>query len=123
MAKKVSKATKINVALLREIGTSTDPRVTQADGVPLVNAGLIEVNTADIVDNKAAARLTDAGKQYLNNVDSPNNQESASKPMFGIISAKVEVPKSNRGNRKGAGAPTQYPFADMEVGQTFFVPD
>src|SRR4051812_41538095 len=120
MAKKASKATEINVALLREIANGNEQfPVSQADGLPLVNAGLIQVDTERVTaDGKAPSRLTDAGKQYLNNVDSPNNQESASKPMFGIISAKVAVPKSNRGNRKGAGAPTQYPFADMAVGQT-----
>lgn len=124
MAKKASKAVEINVAVLRAISNAPDGigRVTQAEGTPLIAAGLIQVNTQDIVDDKAAARLTDEGKQYLSNVSNPT-QESASKPMFGIITANVEIPKSNRGNRKGAGAPTQYPFAEMQVGNTFFVPD
>ncbi len=125
MAKKL-KATEVNVAVLREIANAPDGigRVTQADGVPLSNAGLIEVNTSDIIDGKAAARATDAGKQYLQNVDNPQaNKESAGKPMYGIQKIKINIPPSQRGNKKGAGAPSQYNFADMDVGDWFFVPD
>lgn len=123
MAKK-SKGTNVNVALLTAIANgNASYRVTKDEGVPLVTAGLIEVNTGDVdAEGKAPARITEAGSKYLSEVNS-NNQESASKPMYGIIPVKVEIPASKRGNRKGAGAPTQYPFAEMQVGQTFFVPD
>ena len=126
MAKKANKGVTVNVAVLQAVmaanEANTDGRVTQEEGIPLLEQGLIIVNKADVVEGKAAARITDAGKQYLSNLNSPT-QESASKPMFDIIQAKVVIPASQRGNRKGAGAPTQYPFADMAVGDTFFVPD
>lgn len=125
MAKK-PKGAEVNVAVLRAIANAVDGigRVSQADGVPLSTAGLIEVNTADIVEGNAAARLTDAGKQYLSNVDNPEaNKESSGKPMYGIQKIKITIPVSQRGNKKGAGAPSQYNFAEMDVGDWFFVPD
>lgn len=120
MAKKASKGVAINVAVLTAIANAADGvgRVSQADGVPLVNEGLIEVNTNDVdTEGKALARVTDKGKQYLSNLNSGTNE---SKPMFGIMK-NVPIPESKRGNRKGAGAPTQYPFETMEVGDSFFV--
>lgn len=120
MAKK-PKATTVNVALLNAIATAEAQggfgRVTKPEADSL--AGLIEVNPSDIVDDKAAAKLSEAGKQYLNNLNNPT-QESAGKPMYGIIT-NAKLPPSNRGNRKGAGAPTIYPFADLPVGGSFFV--
>lgn len=120
---KNSKAIKVNVAILNAIANASDGvgRVTQAEAAPLLamNPALIEVNTADIVDDKAAARLTDAGKQYLSNLSTETNKD---KPMYGIIKG-VTIPPSQRGNRKGAGAPTVYPFATMEIGDSFFVPN
>lgn len=118
MAKK-AKTTQVNVAVLMAIANAGDNgRVSQADGVPLVDKGFIEVNTGDVdAEGKALARVTDAGKQYLANLNSGTNE---SKPMFGVMD-NVPIPESKRGNRKGAGAPTQYPFESMTVGQTFFV--
>lgn len=125
MAKKATtKATAVNVILLTAIGSAsaeTPYRVTQAEGTPLLDAGLILVNTNDVVDGKAVAVLTDAGRQYLANINNPT-QENKAKLMYGIMT-NVAIPPSNRGNRKGAGAPTVYPFADLPVGGTFFVPD
>lgn len=123
MAKRPAKSV-VSVALLRNIAAGTEGnwyRVSQEEAKQ--HESLIEVNTADIAEGKAAARLSEAGKQYLANVENPINSESAGKPMYGIIQAKVTIPASKRGNRKGAGAPTQYPFETMNVGDTFFVPD
>jgi hypothetical protein len=122
MAKR-PKAVTVNVALLNAIATAEAQggfgRVTkpEADGL----AGLIMVDPSDIVEDKAAARLSDEGKQYLSNLNNPT-KESTGKPMYGIITNAV-IPPSNRGNRKGAGAPTVYPFATMEIGHSFFVPN
>ncbi len=124
MAKK-PKATSINVALLAALaaGENRTGRVTQAEGVPLLDLKLIEVNINDVdAEGKALARVTDTGMTYLTNAQNPTTSENASKPMFGIMKGVV-IPPSQRGNRKGAGAPTQYPFADMEIGDSFFVPD
>src|SRR4051812_48107692 len=110
MAKKPAKVS-VNVALLNVLAAAEAAgsfgRVTQEEAKTV--EGLIEVNTADVVDNKAAARLSEAGKQYLSNL---NTGEKKDKPMYGIMT-NVPIPASNRGNRKGAGAPTVYPFADL----------
>lgn len=121
MAKKPSNKSVVNVALLTALagGDNRTGRVTQAEGIPLLEAGLIEVDKTNIVEGAALAHVTDAGMQYLENLNKP---EEKSKPMFGIMKG-VSIPVSQRGNRKGAGAPTQYPFADMEIGDSFFVPD
>lgn len=124
MAKKPAKSSAVNVILLTAIASAPDAtpyRVTKAEGTPLLEAGLIVVDTSDIVDDKAAAKITEAGKTYLTNSANPT-QETQGKPMYGII-ANAIVPPSNRGNRKGAGAPTVYPFADLPVGGAFFVPN
>ena len=114
MAKK-AKAVTVNVALLQAIASGVTTRVTQAEATSL--EGLIEVNIGDIENEKALARVSEAGTAYLSNLNSGKEKE---KPMFGIIKGVV-LPLSNRGNRKGAGAPTVYPFATMEVGDSFFV--
>lgn len=118
MAKKASKATSVNVALLTAIANAPQ-YVSKDDGLGLYQAGFITVDAANAnPQGEALATITDAGKQYLTNLNQPEN---ASKPMFGIMK-NVAIPASKRGNRKGAGAPTQYPFETMEVGDTFFVP-
>jgi len=121
MAKK-AKVVSVNVLLLTAIASSTEAmpyRVTQAEAASL--EGLIEVNTGDIVEGKALARVTPEGQEYLNKINNPT-EESKGKPMYGIMT-NVPIPASNRGNRKGAGAPTVYPFAGLPVGGTFFVPN
>lgn len=120
MAKKV-KATAVNVALLNAI--SNDPRgfvfASKSDGLTSLQAGLIDVDMSSVdAGGNAAVRLTDAGKQYLQNMSNP---EKANKPMFEIIT-NAAIPASKRGNRKGAGAPSQYPLDQMEVGNTIFIP-
>lgn len=120
MAKK-KPATQVNVALLNAI--SNDPRgyvyASKEDGLTSFQAGLITVDTANNDANgNSAVSLTDAGKQYLVNSVNP---EKANKPMFEIIT-NAAIPPSKRGNRKGAGAPSQYPLDQMQVGNTIFIP-
>jgi len=116
MAKKPKSST-INVAFLEAIGSGEITHISQPDGQPLVDhsPALIQVNTGDLDENGAAAcRLTEAGKAYIAGGAAP---VAASK--YEIITGAV-LPPSKRGNR-GGGAPTQYPFDALEVGQTFFV--
>ena len=93
------------------------------DAKALVQAGYIEVNK-DMVDpednTKVAARVTDAGVQYLNSQG--QNPNEGKKPMsnYEVQSGGFEAPKAKRGGG-GAGAPSKYPFATMEVGAFFFV--
>jgi hypothetical protein len=122
MAPRNKKST-VNVALLNAIAAATEldgegnkiGRITQEEHATIKD--FVVVNPSNVVDGKAAVMLNDAGKQYLANLTNP---QAASKPMYGII-ANAVIPASKRGNRKGAGAPTQYPFDTLEVGQAFFV--
>lgn len=113
----------MNIELLRAIANATAANtvvyVSQADAVPLMNDKLISVdgNQADPNDNtKRAARITDAGVEYLNK----QNNKPASTSHFAVQSG-IELPKAQRRGGGGSGAPSKYPFDSMEVGQFFFV--
>lgn len=98
-------------------------RVSQANGLPLLNANppLIEVNVDDVVADEAQARLTDAGTVYLGLYPAKAAAKEAPKTSpFEIITGAV-LPPNKRGGG-GGGAPTIYPFDKLEIGQTFFVP-
>lgn len=124
MAKKPA-APKFDVAVLADI--QARGAVTKDNALPLLNANppLIAVDTDSINgDGEAKATLTDAGTKYLADnqpkaASSASNGAAAVSP-YAIITNAV-LPPSKRGN-KGGGAPTQYPFDALEIGQTFFVP-
>jgi hypothetical protein len=128
MAKAAKKADKVNIKLLQAMAASTDTfYISKDDGLPLLtnDPALIEVNTAMTDANgNAAARLTEAGaKLVAGDKPAPTNEAAgeAPKPSPYAIIKNATLPPSKRGN-KGGGAPTQYPFADLEVGASFFVP-
>lgn len=110
----------LNVALLHAIGNGSVLRVTQEEGIPLIQQNLIEVNESDIVDGKAAVRLTQEGFNMIN-VESAvvSNGSAAVAANYAIIS-NAALPAAKRGGR--GGAPVQYPFDALEPGQSFFVP-
>lgn len=118
----MAKTPKINMTLLGTIAAATVAGgfhyVSQADGKPLLEAGLIEINTSmlDSAGN-AAARTTDAGAEKVKGAQAP---APAAAPNYGLIGGAVLPPARKRGG--GGGAPAQYPFASMEIGQSFFVP-
>lgn len=121
MAKKSGSV--VNLTLLAAINSGAVTRVSQADGVPLVNNNppLIEVNTTDVVDGLAAVRITDAGKAQLNG-STKAAVAASDTPIYAIISGFVPPVKVRKaGGRGGSGAPTIYPWATMEVGGSFFV--
>src|SRR5690606_6755274 len=93
--------------------------VTQEVGKPLIEMGLIEVNTNDIDENGAAlARLTQKGIESMGK-NTNTNTAAAAAPQFGVIKGAV-LPESKRGFGRTAGT-SKYPFATMEVGDSFFV--
>ncbi len=120
---------KLNVKLLSAIAAGTVTRVTQAEGKPLLDndPALIEVNTGDVVDGKALVRLTPAGQAMVVSASAPVVGGPSSGPVasngskYEVISGAA-LPPSKRGNKGGGGAPVQYPFDQMEIGQSFFVP-
>ena len=95
---------------------------------PLVEAGLVEINSAMVNEaGEIATRATQAGIESLDkgnsNADNTNSQTAATgktekvKTMFQIKKrSEVNVIKSARG-RQGA----QYPFDELEPGDCFFV--
>jgi hypothetical protein len=108
---KINKTVIAALTLIQQTG-----RATQAVGEPLVKMGLIEVNITDIdADGAAAARLTQKG---IDSMPTPKNANSNAS-SFALIDNAV-LPESKRGFGRAAGT-SKYPFADMNVGQTFFV--
>ncbi len=105
----------VKAALQKIIDTG---RVTQAEGEPLIKMGLIEVNTGDVDDNgAAAARLTSEGMSGMGNTNT--NAAVTTGSQFAVIKNAV-LPESKRGFGRKAGE-SKYPFATMEVGDSFFV--
>lgn len=100
--------------------------VSQTQGQPLLanQPPLIEINPS-ITDpsdpTKVACRALPAAKDWL---AAQANGVAAEAPKvvgnYGLITGAVLPPAKKRGNTSGSGAPTKYPFADMEVGAMFF---
>ena len=115
----------MNSAVLKQIIANDDAGVpsyvTAADGQPLAKSGYIEVNI-EVKDpddaNKVLARSTPKGREAV--AEKPA-QASSSHAM--IVTGAVLPAAKRRGNQSGSGAPTKYPFADLEVGGMFFSPN
>lgn len=129
MAKKPVATTSdgIDKAFLKQLvdvmGTDTVLYVGQVQGQPMLshNPPLIEINPAmtDPNDNsKVACRALLAAKDYL--AANAGTPEATAASNHAIITNAVLPPAKKRGNSEGSGAPTKYPFATLEVGQSFF---
>lgn len=118
---KANKKSVVNMSLLAGIGNGSVSRVSQADGLSLVEAGLIEVNPNDVVDGLALCRITDAGKAALPNGKGTQEYANSDTPLYAVMTNVPFVP-SERKRAGRSGAKTIYPWATMEVGHTFFVP-
>lgn len=116
----------INHELLTKIAQESVKFVTKVEGESAGlthNPPLIEVNlnVPDPLDStRVLCRITPAGAQYLMHHINSNKETTQVTGSFEIISGAA-LPPVTRG-RGGAGAPQKYPFDDMEVGQSFFVP-
>jgi len=118
----------IDKDLLSKIVAETDKGgflyVSQVEGQPMVanDPPLIIVNTG-LVDptdgTKCAAKATDAAKAYLA-AQAAAPVAEAPKSNYAIITNAVLPPAKKRGNTSGSGAPTKYPFAELQLNQTFF---
>ncbi len=119
----------MDMTVLRAIANATAANsvvyVTAAEGRPLLEAGYITVNK-DQVDpsdaNKIAASVTAAGAQALSNGSAQNHTPPMS--QFNVIKGGIELPKVERGFKKGQGGggrDAKYPFETMETGDFFFV--
>lgn len=105
----------VKAALQKIIDTG---RVSQDVAAKLGPMGLIEINTGDIDENDmAACRLTQKGLEGMGKNTNTNAASTGSK--FALIDNAV-LPESKRGFGRKAGE-SKYPFADMDLGQSFFV--
>jgi hypothetical protein len=86
----------------------------------LTNAGYLLINTtlAPNAEGEQPARVTQAGIDFL--ASTAVKDAPAEKPVFTLVSG-VALPASKRGNLGGTRA-SLYPFAEMQPGQSFFVP-
>jgi len=118
----------MNLKVLRAIANATAANsvmyVTAAEGKPLAEAGLISVNF-DYRDpndlDKVAASITDAGVRALT---ASNGVHKPISSTFAIQKGGIELPKVERGFKKGfggGGRAAKYDFEAMEVGDFFFV--
>lgn len=115
----------VDVAKLKAIFAATEANeavyVGQVVGQPMLahSPPLIEINTSVVNPNdgtEVLCRATTAAADYLK--AAPADQ--AAKPKYAIITnAELPAPKK-RGNTAGSGAPTKYPFAELEVNASFF---
>lgn len=85
--------------------------------VPLIEAGLVEINP-EIINQagEVATRATEKGIAAVNANVQPAVTAVAGKPSF-VLESNIPVPTVKRGGRGG----DMYPFDSMEVGQSFFV--
>lgn len=120
-------AASIDRVLLANVAQEKVQFVSKSEGEALLMhvPPLIEVNLAmtDPADaTKVRCRITTAGASFLTNHVNPLNEikETPVVSNFGIIDGAV-LPVSKRGGG-GGGAPIKYPFDQLQVGQSFFVP-
>ena len=118
----------VDVAKLKAIVAATEANeavyVGQVVGQPMLahNPPLIEVNTSVVNPNdgtEVLCRSTAAANDYIK-AAAAAPADQAAKPKYAIITnAELPAPKK-RGNIAGSGAPTKYPFAELEVNASFF---
>lgn len=116
------KLTKSATALLSEILTATNDNgngfvvLNAAATKALQDSGLIEVNEGVTNDKgEVGARITDAGRAQLETA--PKTEPAKVKRSFAIESDIPLVEKAR------APVGEQYPFSELQVGQSFFVAD
>lgn len=93
--------------------------VASKEAAALEERGLAELNREMTEGDTIAARITDAGREL---VSKQEGTAAEAKPtvQIGQIVGGVEMPAAKRapGGRQG-----KFPFDQLEVGQSFFVPD
>lgn len=119
-------ATSVNLAILGAIVAATAAgsylHVSDAEAAPMLTAGLVEVN-GDIANEQGkATRATAKGIEHMQTnqgaaTAAATPAATAEKPKFAIVS-NVPVPESVR---KGVTRTEQYPFSQLEAGQSFFI--
>lgn len=91
------------------------------------NPPLVEVNDAMTDPNdatKIATRSLPAAEQYLSQPETNGAAAGGEKSKYEIITNAALPPAKRRGNPSiGGGVGSKYPFAELEVGGSFFSPN
>lgn len=123
MAKKLNKVTLNLLAAIVNATKNNEIYYVTKEEAESIGPDYIEVNTGMIQDGKAASRATPAGIEMSNKAmknDKKSDDTPTTSSQFAMIGG-IELPKSKRGGG-GGGAPSKYPFDQLEVGISFFVP-
>lgn len=120
----ISKAQQTKLAQIVEGTNSSQGFVymTEKSVKVLVDANLVECNIGVSNEDGVAVRATQLGTDYANGPaeqpqgNEPVNQPVNTEPTFVILSDRP-IPAITR-----VGAASKYPFAQLGVGQSFFVP-
>lgn len=127
MAKKTTP--KVDTGLLSAIASATETAPNYCMFVPQDSLNqfgsftppLVEANAGMANESGIATRITEAGKAYLANKGQAGQASApeAAPSTFQLFKLTA-LPTNKRGAR--AGAQSKYPFEQMELNDTFFVP-
>lgn len=118
--------------LIKQIGSGAVSYVSKdtPGAMSIVEQNLAVVNPAAANDaGQVPIQLTPSGQKVYNAMNTPSPvtakavSNGAAATAYAIIApnAGFVKPEVKRGNKFGAGAPPKYPFADLDVGGSFFV--
>ena len=116
----------INTEVLKALVTATQTvgfgYVSAVDGKPMLQhqPPLIQVDTTEVDGSgNAKARVTEAAVSYLASLAA---RPAGSVQQLGtMVTGFIAPAAKKRGNAAGVGAPSKYPFDQLEVGGQFFV--
>jgi hypothetical protein len=110
----------IALGKVRYVAKTPDAEVLLLHNPPLIEINIHEADPSD--KSKVACRVTTAGAALLTANQNPVTENEVKNTMsnYAIID-DAELPPIKRGGG-GGGAPTKYPFDQLEVGKSFFVP-
>jgi hypothetical protein len=108
----------IALGKVRYVAKTPDAEVLLLHNPPLIEINIHEPDPSD--KSKVACRVTTAGAALLTANQNPVIEKVENKMSYEIID-DAELPPIKRGGG-GGGAPTKYPFDQLEVGKSFFVP-
>jgi len=108
----------IALGKVRYVAKTQDAEVLLLHNPPLIEINIHEPDPSD--KTKVACRVTTAGASLLTANQNPVTEKVENKMSYEIID-DAELPPIKRGGG-GGGAPTKYPFDQLEVGKSFFVP-
>ncbi len=113
----------INIEMLKAVASGQKKYISQADGMSLVQAGVIKVDMSIQNPNDAsevACRVTQIGIDYLN-VNAPKEANKVSNSNFQVMTSGITLPAIKRGGGGGAGREAKYPFEQLNIGGWFYV--